>query len=334
MSPSPPPPLREVPGLLALAAGISCGSTGLLALAAGRQLLQQQWGGGAAGGTSGASSAKTWCPTTPHQHQQRMGLRVGPKYNLRKWCEANGRQDLLQEWDDPSKEPEDVGRSSMQKAWWKCRKVECGHKWLARIGNRTLRRPRGCPGCAGSVPTATNNFEVWCRGNGREALLEEWDDAGCTGPKDVAPGSEGTVCWKCGNAGCRGPMNFTPGSLVQMCWKCRECGHAWTARIDNRTRRPHSTGCPGCAGSVPTPTNNFEVWCTGNGREDLLEEWDDAGSRGPNDVAPRSNVKVGWKCGKCGHAWVAKVADRTDGSHPAGCPVPACHRTSTRSIAS
>jgi len=42
--------------------------------------------------------------------------------------------------------------------------------------------------------TATNNLQVWCGANGREALLEEWahpDKA----PQDFLPGSNVRAPW-------------------------------------------------------------------------------------------------------------------------------------------
>ena len=104
---------------------------------------------------------------------------VSPDNNLEVWCldPDNERGYLLEEWDEPGMGPHQVTRASNKKVGWKCRKPECGHEWLAQVKNRTGRGD-GCPACAGKVPTATNNFAVWCGKNGREDLLEEWAQPG------------------------------------------------------------------------------------------------------------------------------------------------------------
>ena len=149
--------------------------------------------------------------------------RLSPTNNLRTWCEENGREDLMEEWDDPTKGPEDVTRASHAKVQWKCGKVECGWTWIARVADRTKSKgPTGCPACAGRVATPTHNLEAWCKANGREDLLEEWVDAG------------------------RRPKDFTPASKVKVPWKCGECGCGWDATIANRTKSNGPSGCPAC----------------------------------------------------------------------------------------
>jgi len=214
---------------------------------------------------------------------------------LEAWCPANGREDLLQEWDDPAKAPHEVTRASMEKVWWKCGKHECGHRWGAQVGNRT--RGGGCPACAGKVPTATHNFEVYCQETGREELLGEWADRS------------------------RRPKDFTPGSNAKVMWKCTDCGWGWEASLNERTRanNSRSTGCPGCAGRVATPTNNLAVWCGKKGREDLLGEWAHP-DKAPTDFTPGTKVKVPWTCRECRGDWQASVYNRTRSVHPSGCP--------------
>ena len=188
-----------------------------------------------------------------------------PGETLEAWCPANGREDLLEEWDDPVKGPHEVTRASIEKVWWKCGKEECGgHRWGAAVGNRT--RGGGCPACAGRVPTATHNFQVYCEETGRAELLGEWADRS------------------------RRPKDFTPASSVKVPWQCRECGWEWEASMNNRTSSNH-TGCPACAGRVVTPGNNLAVWCGENGREDLLGEWAHP-DKAPTDFTPGSGAKV------------------------------------------
>ena len=294
-----------------------------------------------------------------------------PGVTLEDWCPTHGREDLLEEWDDPSKGPHDVNRGSKEKVWWKCGKDGCGHRWSARVGNRTTLGT-GCPACAGRVPTAAHNFEVYCQETGREELLEEWADRSRR-PKDSLPGSGVKVPWQCGecehtwvaslnhrtnngSTGCpacarrvatptfnlavwcgkngradllgqwahpvKAPTDFTRASNAKVPWKCGECGSGWDALISNRTS--NHTGCPACnpggrpRGEVPTPTDNFEVWCGENGREELLGEWADGSSK-PKDFTPRSRAKVLWKCRECEHTWVTPLSSRTS-SNRSGCP--------------
>jgi len=53
---------------------------------------------------------------------------------------------------------------------------------------------------------------------------------------------------------------------------------------------------------LPTATNNLDVWCRANGREDLLGEWAHP-DKAPQDFLRASGVKVPWECGKCGWGW-------------------------------
>jgi len=210
---------------------------------------------------------------------------------LEDWCPAHGREDLLEEWDEPIKGPHEVTRASMEKVWWRCGKEECGHRWAASSGNRT--RGTGCPACAGKVPTATHNFEVYCQETGREELLGEWADRS------------------------RRPKDFTPSSRAKVPWHCGECGWVWESTINNRSSS-HPRGCPACAGQVVTPTNNLAVWCAKNGREDLLGEWAHR-DKAPKDFTPASHNKVPWQCDECAWEWKALISNRTS-SNRTGCP--------------
>ena len=101
------------------------------------------------------------------------GLSATPEYNLQVWCGENGRESLLKEWAHPDKSPEDFTRGSGSKVPWTC--GECGHRWEARIANRTdVKHPKGCPKCNPPGRPATSNLQEWCAENGRADLLKEW----------------------------------------------------------------------------------------------------------------------------------------------------------------
>mgnify|MGYP002234345892 CR=1 FL=1 len=81
------------------------------------------------------------------------------------------------------------------KVSWICEK---GHKYEATIGNRTVN-DHGCPFCSGSkLLIGYNDFETWCKNNGREDLLKEWNyEKNEILPTEVTFGSGKYVWWKC-----------------------------------------------------------------------------------------------------------------------------------------
>jgi len=200
--------------------------------------------------------------------------------SLEDWCPVHGREDLLEEWDEPSKGPHEVTRGSTEKVWWKCGKDGCGHRWDTTVGHRTGGGKTGCPACAGRVATPTNNFEVYCRETGREDLLGEWAHPD------------------------KAPTEFMSGSSVKLPWKCGKCGGGWEARMNSRTNRSRPSGCPGCAGRAATTIRNLAVWCGTNARGDLLTQWAHP-DKAPTDFTPGSATKVPWKCRECGLGWEA-----------------------------
>ena len=99
-------------------------------------------------------------------------------------------------------------------------------------------------------------------------------------------------------------------------WKCGKdgCGHTWHTTPNSRSK-PGGSGCPACSGYMLTATNNLQVWCGKNGREDLLAEWAHP-DKAPRDFFPASNEKVPWECGKCGRAWEAGAYTRPLSAQP------------------
>ena len=58
--------------------------------------------------------------------------------------------------------------------------------------------------------------------------------------------------------------------------------------------------------------NDLETWCTQNGKEVLLDEWDyENNSCLPNTKSIGSHYKAAWKCKKCGYQWRAEIKSRT-----------------------
>lgn len=172
-----------------------------------------------------------------------------------------------------------IGAKSRRKVTWTCRQ---GHRWVAPVSNRT-RLGSGCPGCSGraAVP-GTNDLSTR-----RPDLATEWDAE---------------------RNGSRSPASILPGSAFRAWWN-GACGHAWQASVRHRWA---GHGCPYCSGrrAIPGETDLATL------RPDLAAEWDSSNTLNPDQVAPYSKRKVGWRCAS-GHTWAENVASR---SRSRGCP--------------
>lgn len=151
------------------------------------------------------------------------------KKSLREWCIQNGHQDILEAWSEKNGEitPEKISAHSGQKIWWHCKM--CGNDWLMQVNSITSGQR--CPSCAGKLRKESTtktwiarkgSLYDWCQNNGRQDLLEEWDEEAneMLMPGDVTRGSKKMVWWRCG---------------------C--CGTKWQSTILNRT---NGNGCPCC----------------------------------------------------------------------------------------
>ena len=113
------------------------------------------------------------------------------------------------------------------------------------------------------------------------------------------------------------PMTVSYGSSKKYLWKGK-CGHTWEATVKNRVGR--KSGCPYCSGNkVLAGFNDLKTVMP-----KLTKEWSKRNIIKPTEVTGRSDLKVWWKCRKCGYEWQARVADRTVGST---CPVCIDHKT-------
>ena len=209
-------------------------------------------------------------------------------------CLALKHPGLANEW-HPTKNgnltPHDVTPGSGKKFWWKCDKGE-DHEWPATINNRTSRRS-GCPVCAGKRPSKDHNLAIKL-----PDVAKEWHptENGDLTPFDVTPGMNKRVWWK-GN-----------------------CGHEWTAKINDRTSR-HSR-CPFCFGTGRSKSlgkdNNLAALFP-----QLAEQWHPTknGKLSPLNVSPRNPRKVWWKCREGeDHVWLATVSGRTSTNSGTACP--------------
>ena len=228
-----------------------------------------------------------WQTTVHHRAGKGRGC---PYCRNQKVCPENsllGRfPEIAAEWNTRKNgdlKPEDVTAGTKKKVWWQCK---AGHEWEASVCGRTGKR-RGCPYCAGQLPTNENNLLArypkiaaqWIRE--KNLPLE---------PASVLPKSDKKVWWRC------------------------SVGHEWTAAIKDRTQ---GNGCPYCSGKELTPGRTL-----GDLHPELLAEWHPTknGSKTPFDFSVGSSKKAWWQCAN-GHEWEAVIASRSKGH---GCG--RCHR--------
>ena len=240
---------------------------------------------------------------------------------------------------DPSK----ISRANGSKLLWKC---SFGHKWEAKVSNRTLKN-QGCPTCSDKrVLKGKNDLSTTHPDLANEAF--GWD------PSEFMEGHTGKKEWKCklghiweatiasragrktGCSVCDGkkvevgfndlkshfpelasqasgwdPTTFTSRSGKKLLWKC-SFGHTWIESIQNRTRPTKSHyGCPVCSGHKILPGfNDLQTKFP----EIAVEAfgWD------PAAISPGNNNKFNWLCGY-GHEYSAQVSSRV--FKKTGCPV-------------
>ena len=107
------------------------------------------------------------------------------------------------------------------------------------------------------------------------------------------------------------PDDVSYGSTINVWWK-GACGHEWVAPVCNRLRQ-YCAGCPYCAGR--RLLRGFNDLATKF--PDVAAEWSEKNlPQKADDVLAFSNQKAWWQ-GKCGHEWLARIADRSRGH---GCP--------------
>ena len=106
------------------------------------------------------------------------------------------------------------------------------------------------------------------------------------------------------------PLSLTNGSEKKVWWKC-ENGHSWFASIYSRAKL--KSNCPFCSGRCATIENNLS-----KKYPELLKEWDYSNNiELPENVTPKSNKTISWKC-KHGHQWKTSICNRTQ--NKTNCP--------------
>lgn len=113
------------------------------------------------------------------------------------------------------------------------------------------------------------------------------------------------------------PRDLTPGSNKKVWWKCNKGDdHEWCVSPNNRVRS--KSGCPFCSGRYPSKGNNLKE-CFPK----IAMEWHPVknGKLLPENVTPVSGKKIWWMCSKNNnHQWNAMVGKRTTENEKTGCP--------------
>ncbi|MCC6552847.1 MAG: zinc-ribbon domain-containing protein [Polyangiaceae bacterium] len=135
-------------------------------------------------------------------------------------CLSAVAPDLAREW-HPTRNgnltPDGVTRGSSRRVFWRCGK-DPSHVWQSMVHERAVKGT-GCPLCLGRRPA-----RAWNVASSYPAVAAEWHPTknGALTPRDVAPGSDRKVWWRCS----KNPR------------------HVWQAVVSSRTRR--ESGCPLC----------------------------------------------------------------------------------------
>lgn len=174
--------------------------------------------------------------------------------------------------------PNNVTFGSGKKVWWKCDK---GHEWQTAINNRTSNN-RGCPYCTGEKSLVGVNDLLTIN----PILAREWHPTKNNGLL---------------------PQNFKPNSNIKVWWLCPKCGYEYQAIIADRTK---GTGCRNCSNQILHGGINDLATLY----PEIAKQWNHEknGTLKPNQVFPKSNKKVWWKC-ENGHIWLASPNSRTSG---------------------
>ncbi len=189
---------------------------------------------------------------------------------------------LISEWDYELNDlgPECYFPHSNTPVNWVCHN---GHKWPARINNRTTGGT-GCPYCAGKklVP-GENDFATV-----HPELVGEWSPKNKNKPTEVFPKCNDSAEWIC------------------------QKGHVWTAKIYHRSE---GQGCPYCAGLIPiVGETDLETV-----HPDIAKTWHPTLNNGhiPSEFTSHSHHEAWWVCEK-GHEYPSPIYRRVRGS---GCSV-------------
>lgn len=141
------------------------------------------------------------------------------------------------------------------------------------------------------------NLREWCIENNRNDLLLEWD---------IVKNKE---------------LGYTPNSIpftfrTKVHWIC-EKGHPYLCTVYHKTRS--GVKCPVCLNMKIIKGINDLATLYPN----IAAEWDESNEKSPTEYAPKSGIKVKWRC-KLGHIYESKIIDRVNKEY--GCPICSNHQ--------
>lgn len=153
----------------------------------------------------------------------------------------------------------------------------------------------------GSFKSGFNDFETFCRLNGREDLLDEYNTDKNPKPVDMISAHAIDTVW----------------------WKCSKCGYEWATPIKSRTCSGTNTGCNQCralagkAVQLFKGINDFKTWCIKNNRQDILDSVSPDSPYKADELALNSRQKMKFSCNVCKHDYWATPIARSRQQH---CP--------------
>lgn len=194
--------------------------------------------------------------------------------NLYDYCMENGRQELLEQWDEQQNlpiTPKTVTYGTHRKMHWICEK---GHHWEAQV--RSRMKGTGCPYCA------------------NRAVLPGYNDLATVYPEISAQ-------WDTEKNAPLTPQQVGSGDR-RKAWWCCEKGHSWQSCIFSRTR---GVGCPYCAGKrVVIGSNDLATKDPERARH---WDYEKNSPLTPRDVAVRAN-RYAWFLCDMGHSYRMSIS--------------------------
>lgn len=199
--------------------------------------------------------------------------------------------------------PTNFSRGSGYHATWYCGKKElcgCYHVWDTPICNRTAKKPRGCPWCAGQKRCEHMMTETFSLQAKFPEIAKQFHPTknGDLQPNQLSAHSNESVWWLCPN-------------------KCdMGCPHEYQTMVSNKTK---GQGCP-FSGCCPNPKKSCIHTSLQTTHPEIVKYWDTEKNKDdngtiilPEHVTHGSNFMAHWKCPKtciegCSHTWKATVA--------------------------